>query len=502
VSSSFPNSNGNNTAVALTDLNGNGILDAVVTFADHAIALTGKGDDSFVLTNTTMTIPSIPTIRLITDVVPLATVGDFDGDGKQDVALMGQYVSSGGLTGVQYGSAVWVYYGNGDGTFSQPLIAGQFLDLNTSYFYLTAGVLTDRGQSDLILAGDTFDAPVASPLTIITSLPGHSFRSPMYLMGGEEIDSIHLADFNHDGKLDLLVSNGADAVGVSQNTNSFAVLLNQGSLAKGSLTSSPQTSFAGNSYTVTLTMSSPDSQTVPVIGNVNFKVDGTSVGMRLMENNVATQTVSTNLTPGNHTLSAIWGGNSVYWPVTTSAVQVITDFSLTSDSTVIIETEHHSPITFHLVSLNGFADNLTLSCENLPAYATCTFANGTMPLAANQKIDSQVVIDTDSVLGYESHVDSRFRQSYGPALAILVPGCVLLFVRRRIRPDIVVLIVGFALLTSTGCGGKGTNGGSTGNPPPVIPPHTSPGTYTVNLVARGANSQVMHTAAVILTVTP
>src|ERR1700704_4574455 len=131
------------------------------------------------------------------------------------------------------------------------MLAGQFLNQNNSYFYLAAGVLTDSGQSDLILAGDTVFPPVASPLTVITSLPGHSFRPPMYLMGGEQIDSIHLADFNHDGKLDLLVSNAADAAGISQNTNSFAVLLNQGSLAKGSLTSSPQTSFAGNSYTVT-----------------------------------------------------------------------------------------------------------------------------------------------------------------------------------------------------------------------------------------------------------
>ncbi len=501
VSSSFPNSNGNNTAVALTDLNGDGILDAVVTFADHAIALTGKGDGSFVLTNTTMTIPSIPTTTLKTNVVPLATAGDFDGDGKQDVALMGQYVSSGGLTGVQYGSAVWVYYGNGDGTFSQPVPAGQILDLNSSYFYLAAGVLTESGQSDLILAGDTFSAPIASPLTVITSLPGHSFRSPMYLLGGEQIDSIHLADFNHDGKLDLLVSNGADAAGISQNTNSFAVLLNQGSLAEGSLTSNPQTSFAGSSYTVTLTLTSPSSQTSPLSGNVNFKLDGVSIASVLMANNVATQTISTNLVAGNHTVSASWAGDATYWPLTVSAVHSITDFTLTSDSAVTIQTEHHSPIAIHLASLNGFADNLTLSCENLPAYASCTFANGTMPISANQSIDSQVVIDTDSVLGYQSHLDGRSRQSYGPALAVFLPGYILLFVRRRIRPGIVALIVGFALLTSTGCGGKAANGGSSGTPP-VIPPHTSPGTYTVTVVATGANSEVMHTAVVTLTVTP
>lgn len=133
---------------------------------------------------------------------------------------------------------------------------------------------------------------------------------------------------------------------------------------------------------------------------MNFKLDGVSIASVLMGNNIASQTISTNLTAANHTLSASWAGDSVYWPLTVSAVHPITDFALTSDSAVTIQTEHHSPIAIHLASLNGFADNLTLSCESMPAYASCTFANGTIPLPANQSIDSQVVIDTDSVLGY------------------------------------------------------------------------------------------------------
>jgi hypothetical protein len=505
VSSPFPNSNNYNTAIAFTDLNGDGIVDAVVSFSGSAIVLTGKGDGSFITTNTTLTVPTIPGITLQTNVFPVLAVGDFDGDGKPDVALMGQYVSVGTIFTTQYASAVWVYYGNGDGTFSQPASAGQFLDNN--YFHLAAGVLTESGRSDLIVAGDTFFTPVASPLTVVTSLAGRSFRAPVYFVGGEPIDSIHLADFNHDGKLDLMLSNGADMVGNASNANSFAVLLNQGSFAKGTLTTSPQTSFGGNSYTVTLTLTSPTSQTSPLGGNVNFKLDGVSIASVLMASNSASQTISTNLTAANHTLSASWAGDSTYWPLTVNAVHAITDLALTSDSAVTIQTEHHSPIAIHLASLNGFVDNLTLTCENLPAYASCTFANGTIPLSANQSIDSQVVIDTDSVLGYQSHLDGPFGRSYGSVLALLMPGCILLLVRRRIRPGILALIVGCAILTSAGCGGGGSKsgnggtGGTTGNPP-VVPPHTLPGIYTVNVVARGANSQVMHTAVVTLTVTP
>jgi hypothetical protein len=173
VSSPFSNSSNYNTAIAFTDLNGDGILDAVVSFAGGAIVLTGKGDGSFVTTNTTITVPTIPGITLQTNVVPVVAVEDFDGDGKHDVALMGQYVSVGTIYTTQYASAVWVYYGNGDGTFSQPISAGQFLD--NDYFHLAAGVLTESGRSDLVLAGNTFFAPVASPLTIVTSLAGRSF---------------------------------------------------------------------------------------------------------------------------------------------------------------------------------------------------------------------------------------------------------------------------------------------------------------------------------------
>src|SRR4051794_36359843 len=157
-----------------------------------------------------------------------------------------------------------------------------------------------------------------------------------------------MADFNHDGKLDLMLSNGADMVGNASSTNSFAVLLNQGSLAKGTLTTSPQTSFGGNSYAVTLTLTSPTSQTNPLGGNLKFKVDGVSIASVLMANNIASQTISTKLTAANHTLSASWAGDSVYWPLTVNAVHAITDFSLTSDSAVRIQTEHHSPIAIHL----------------------------------------------------------------------------------------------------------------------------------------------------------
>jgi len=81
-----------------------------------------------------LTVPTIPGITLQYQCVPVLTVGDFDGDGKPDVALMGQYVSVGTIFTTQYASAVWVYYGNGDQTFSQPVSAGQFLDNN--YFTL------------------------------------------------------------------------------------------------------------------------------------------------------------------------------------------------------------------------------------------------------------------------------------------------------------------------------------------------------------------------------
>ena len=504
VSSTFTNSGNQNVGSAFADVNGDGILDAILFFGDHAIALTGNGDGSFSSTGTSpgMTVPSINGVNLMTNVPSMIAVGDFDGDGKQDVALVGNYYNYtpdlylGGNT-VRYSQAVWVYYGNGDATFSQPVSAGVFYDNDS--LSITAGPLSAGGLSELIALGDSDDGgganPNASLLALLPSSSRGNFGPPQYFLGGEAIDSIQLADFNHDGKLDLFASNGS----TSESANSFAVLLTLPVQVKGALATSPQPSLAGTPYTAVATLVSFQSQLGTIAGDVSFAIDGTPIGTASFNSDVATQTISTSLTGGDHQVTATWAGDESYAPVTVSTVQHIMDYTLTADSSVTIQTGNTGSIGIHLKSIDGFADTLALSCENLPSYATCTFTNAAPSLSSGQVIDAQVTISTVA----STSTQSRNANSYLPfSLAIILPGVLLL--RRRIRSGILLVVVCLALITANGCGGGSSGGGSGGGGgggTTAPPTSTPPGTYTINIVANGKATQLQRTAAVAVTVT-
>jgi hypothetical protein len=497
VSTPLSNNGSLNTAIAFADFDGDGKVDAAINFADHGTVLKGNGDGSFTATNAALTVPAVSGITLITNVVPVVAVGDFDGDGKQDIALLGTYVNYTANNSVEYSNALWVYFGNGDATFSQPVSAGVFLD--RSYFSLASGVLNESGRSDFLLSGNAFGSDQASALSVITSLPGRSFSAEQFLVGGDPIDSVHLADFNQDGKLDVMVSNGAGPNAIF-NANAFAVLLNQGSLVKGQLTTSPQVSYAGATYTVTATLTPPLS-TTQLSGNVIFSLDGTAVGSVALSSNAATQTISSSLLVGNHALSASWAGDSNYWPLTVKVSHPIEDFAVTNNANITIQTEYHANLAIHLTSLNAFADDISFTCIGLPTYATCTFSSPTLHLSANQSLDTQVVIDTDSVLGYKGRVEQRDLPGSGyriVCLALLLPWTLFLIPRKRLSRRWLMVIAGFALVLPLGCGGSGSGGGGGSTPPP---PHVAAGTYTITISATGASSKVAHANPVTLTVT-
>ena len=123
-------------------------------------------------------------------------LGDFNGDGKLDIAT---------ANGGDYTNGLSILLGTGTGTFASPVnynLAG-----NNNYSYqVIAKDLNGDGKLDLVLADNT------SRLTVAYGNGDGTFNPITYNMGNQEI-SAAVADFNGDGLPDIAVINYANTTG-------------------------------------------------------------------------------------------------------------------------------------------------------------------------------------------------------------------------------------------------------------------------------------------------
>ncbi|HEX8291137.1 MAG TPA: FG-GAP-like repeat-containing protein, partial [Pyrinomonadaceae bacterium] len=150
--------------------------------------------------------------------------GDFNGDGKPDLVIIGT-LNPDLLT---QGPGMRVLLNRGDGTFD----AGGFVMFGAAPRSVRAGDFNGDGKSDLALAYETAGVSV---------LPGNgngTFGSPVNFDLGRPVGPRHAApaDFNNDGKLDLL------AVDAAYSSANLHVLL-----GNGDFTFRKASSFGGGS---------------------------------------------------------------------------------------------------------------------------------------------------------------------------------------------------------------------------------------------------------------
>ena len=193
--------------VAVSDLNGDGKLDIVVTNC-AASSATGCGDgDGFIgvlFGNGDGTFQSALSYDSgVSHPGTALALADLNGDGNPDLILAAPP------------SSVAVLLGRGDGTFRAPVFYGSG---GVNVQEIVAADLKGNGKLDLAVAGCTaLDCFTSGGIAgvLLGNGDGTFQKSVAYDTGGRLADGLAVADVNGDGKLDVVAANVLDfSVGV------------------------------------------------------------------------------------------------------------------------------------------------------------------------------------------------------------------------------------------------------------------------------------------------
>jgi hypothetical protein len=175
---SYPDAQGNQPGpIVVGDFNGDGRADLAIGNTTNVSVFLGNGDGTF---EAAVPYPVAGASSIV--------VGDFNGDGKSDLAVA-----------IAGDGSVTILLGNGDGTFQ----AGTSYPAGSVSYFITAGDFNLDGKTDLAI----LDHHQGNVYILLGNGDGTFQPAVPYSAGGAPfITSAAVLDFNSDGKPDLAVA--------------------------------------------------------------------------------------------------------------------------------------------------------------------------------------------------------------------------------------------------------------------------------------------------------
>jgi hypothetical protein len=526
-------------AVAIGDLNGDGIPDLAVTIQDQSNTNQCNSGNTpcqgiaVVLQNPVGTFAApvlLPTTLqdpYADSPVPASVViADMNGDGIPDLVY----------TNSEFGTA-GILYGKGAGAFYDPV---EFPASRWAYNLAVTGVnsvaskdvvvagwensLDFSGITVLMNTGDTgttavssgtpsavgnsvtFTATVSTKVKGVSGVPSGtvSFYDGSTLLGQGTLSS---------GTATYSTPAGAQGLGVGSHNitavysgdggmnflPSTSSVLTQTVIKASAETStpvgSPNPAPPKQSVTFTATVTSINSP-LPPTGNVIFYDAGKQIGTGPLISGKATYS-TTSLTVGSHSITAAYGGDSNFDPSSQSSalteVIAVPDYTLASNPTIqTVSAGSSAKYTITLTPSTGYDGQVSFACpKTLPTGVSCAFAPNPLTSTGTGPVTSVLTITTtaaSAALVAPADVDAIHGNLnlLASLSALGLMGMVLTgdWKKRKLSGRFVIMAV-IALvmvLAWAGCGG-GSSSSSTTPPPPTG--GTPSGSYPLALLATG-----------------